>query len=258
MEDFITKTATLSNPWSGIRLSDLTVANCDKGIITALPQGVIDGIELRTMPEPFHGNPDANVYLLGGNPLAGDDDLRYAQINNPVENYRNIYEKELCEELLGLNGDFIWLRKPETVVDQNGIPYPAYKWWKQRLRRLRECLPQRLQGLLPSLVFAVELFPYHTKSVKDISSIPKLASDKYTDALICDAMASGKIIVVMRCREKWFSKINRLRDYPNLIVLNSPQSVYLSPGNMPATDWAKLTDRIKLDAILLAIERGII
>ncbi len=176
MEKFITKAATLSNPWSGIRLSDLTVANCDKSIITALPQDVINGIELRTLPEPFHGNPKANVYLLGGNPLAGDDDLRYAKIDDPVENYRNRYEKELCEELLGLNSDFIWLREPETVVGQNGTPYPGYKWWKQRLSPLRECLPQRLQGLLPSLVFAVEYFPYHTKGVKDINQIPPLAS----------------------------------------------------------------------------------
>lgn len=258
MENFITQTTTLSNPWSGIRLSDLTVANCDKSIITALPQDVITGIELRTLPEPFHGNPKANVYLLGGNPLAGDDDLRYAKIDDPVENYRNRYEKELCEELLGLNSDFVWLREPETVVDQNGIPYPGYKWWKQRVNQLRGCLPQRMQGLLPSLVFAVELFPYHTKGVKDSSSIPKLESDKYTDALIYDAMASGKIIVVMRCREKWFSRIKGLNAYPNLIVLNSPQSVYISPGNMPAPDWAKLTDCIKLDANRLATARGII
>ena len=246
------------NPWVGLSLPNDTVASCDRSIIASLAPAIRNSIELRTLPEPFHGNREANVYLLGGNPLAGDDDLRYAQMNSPVGKYKNIYEKELCEEMIGSNPDFIWLREQETVVDQNGIPYPGYKWWKQRLRPLRECLPQRLQGLLPSLVFAVEYFPYHTKGVKDINQIPLLASNKYADALICDAMASGKIIVVMRCSKKWLSRIKGLSDYPNLIVLNSPQNVSLSRGNMPAPGWAKLTDRVKLDAILLATKRNII
>ena len=246
------------NPWVGLSLPNDTVASCDRSIIASLAPAIRNSIELRTLPEPFHGNREANVYLLGGNPLAGDDDLRYAQMNSPVGKYKNIYEKELCEEMIGSNPDFIWLREQETVVDQNGIPYPGYKWWKQRVNQLRGCLPQRLQGLLPSLLFAVEYFPYHTKGVKDISAIPALPSSGYADALICDAMASNKIIVVMRCREKWFSRIKGLNAYPNLIVLHNPQSVYLSRGNMPVPDWAKLTDRVKLDAILLAIERNII
>lgn len=258
MENFIIKTTPPSNPWNGIRLSDLTVANCDKSIITALPTDVLSEIEVRTLPEPYHGNHDANVYLLGGNPMAGDDDLRYAQMDNPVDGYRNRYEKELCEELLGVNKDFIWLRDQETVVDQNGNPYPAYKWWKQRLNALRQSLPQRLQCLLPSLVFAVEYFPYHTKNQKNIASIPPLKSDDYADSLIYDAMNSGKIIVVMRCLQKWLSRIKGLRSYPNLIMLHNPQSVYLSRGNMRPQDWAKLTDRINIDAVRLAINRGII
>ena len=106
----------MKNPWLNISISD-TIADCDKSFLNNLPKRVLDKFEFRTLPEPFHGDPDANVYILHGNPLSGENDLAY--INVPA------YEQELVDEMTLKNKDFLWLREQETIVDINGNPYPA-------------------------------------------------------------------------------------------------------------------------------------
>lgn len=57
----------MKNPWLNISLSD-TVADCDKPKINSLTTAVKSKIVLDTLPEPYHGDPEAKVYLLNGNP----------------------------------------------------------------------------------------------------------------------------------------------------------------------------------------------
>ena len=217
---------TIANPWVNITIND-TIADCDKPVINALPAKVQSLIEKRTLPEPYHGDPDASVYILNGNPLAGETDINY--ITEPV------YEKEIIEELMHINTEFLWLRNNEAIVDPNGVPYPAYDYWKKRTRELRMAKSR------PSL-FCIEAFPYHTLHSNDFQSVVSLPSDAYTNEMILDAINSDKYIVLMRCPGYWFNRVGRLKEYHRLITLNSNQNVYLTRKNMSnslptQSDW---------------------
>lgn len=216
------------NPWSNITIHD-TIADCDKPLINSLPSRIQSRIERRTLPEPYHGNPDASVYLLSGNPLANELDLRYITV--PA------YEKDIKDELLHINTDFLWLRTPETIVDVNGVPYPGYKYWKDRTKQLRAV------KAMPNL-FCIEAFPYHTLHANDFKAIGTLPSDQYTNEMIEDAIDSGKLIVLMRCKSHWLDRVPRLKTYNNAFDLNSNQSVYLTHGNMTDGCWQKLIANI--------------
>lgn len=207
---------SITNPWKDISIND-TIAGCDKAVINALAPSVRALIEERTLPEPYHGNPRASVYLLSGNPLAGEDDLKYVGMPS--------YEKEIREELLHLDTEFLWLRDDENIRDASGNPYPAYRYWKSRTRELRETKPS-------ASLFCIEAFPYHTRHAADFLKIGRLPSDAYIDAMIRDAMLKGKYIVLMRCRKQWFSRIPELEKYSRLLQLNSSQSVYLTRKNL--------------------------
>ena len=216
------------NPWSNITIHD-TIADCDKPLINSLPSRIQSRIDKRTLPEPYHGNPDASVYILNGNPLANELDLRYITV--PA------YEKEIKDELLHINTDFLWLRTKETIVDATGVSYPGYKYWKDRTKQLRAV------KAMPNL-FCIEAFPYHTLHANDFKAIGTLPSDQYANEMIEDAIDSGKLIILMRCKSYWLGRIPRLAAYNNVFELNSNQSVYLTRGNMPGVCWQKLVANI--------------
>lgn len=98
----------MKNPWLNISLSD-TVADCDKSVINSLTTAVKSKIVLDTLPEPYHGDPEAKVYLLNGNPGHSEKDLTFVGCGNAIQAasvlpngknaFSNIYEKEICEEL---------------------------------------------------------------------------------------------------------------------------------------------------------------
>ena len=236
------------NPWLNISLSD-TVADCDKPVINGLSASVKSKLVLNTLPEPFHGNPGAPVYLLNGNPGHSAKDLTFASCGSPIpaaglpngqNAFANIYEKEICEELWHINKEFLWLRDEENVVNGNDEPYPGYKWWKDRFRKLTEACKSKIS----ENVFCIEYFPYHTKKKMAFDRIP-LPSNEYADDLIQRAMGDDKIIVLMRSGREWFARIKGLENYSNLIRLNSCQNVSLSPGNMPESDWNELVSKLK-------------
>ena len=231
----------MKNPWLNISLSD-TVANCDKSVINSLTTAVKSKIVLDTLPEPYHGDPEAKVYLLNGNPGHSEKDLTFVGCGNAIQAasvlpngknaFSNIYEKEICEELWHVNKEFIWLRDPETVVNAIDESHLGYKWWKDRVRKLKKACGCEIS----EKVFCIECFPYHTKHKMAFD----LPSGKYVDDFIYSAMEEEKVIVLMRSRREWFARIKGLENYSNLILLNSCQNVSLSPGNMTKSDWEKL------------------
>ena len=203
----------MKNPWLNISLSD-TVADCDKSVINSLTTAVKSKIVLDTLPEPYHGDPEAKVYLLNGNPGHSEKDLTFVGCGNAIQAasvlpngknaFSNIYEKEICEELWHINKEFIWLRDPETVVNAIGESHLGYKWWKDRVRKLKKACGCEIS----EKVFCIECFPYHTKHKMAFD----LPSGKYVDDFIYSAMEEEKVIVLMRSRREWFARIKGLEN----------------------------------------------
>lgn len=202
----------MKNPWQNVNFGQ-TVASVDIPIISSMKQKQI--LQLEILPEPFHGDPEANVYLLNGNPGFCNQDLNF--INN------HIMQKEFSDIYSHRRTDFLWLEKIPSILDSSGIPHPAYDWWRKRLTKVImdvEAEPR---------LFCVELFPYH--SFKSFS-YPALPSNEYADSLICNAMKRNALIIVMRGAKGWYERIPLLSRYSNRICLNTPRCTYITPNNL--------------------------
>ena len=182
---------SILNPWTSVNFSQ-TIAPVDVSTIYSLSPRALSKIELRTLPEPFHGDPDANVYLLNGNPGLNPLDLTFVGNTAMQTAFSGIYTHSLS--------DFLWIQSPCTIINGYGQPHLAYDWWKKRLSQiLKSCQTPKL--------FCVELFPYHSKN---IFSFPALPSDAYANSLILDAMRKNKLIIIMRGQKGWIKRIQAL------------------------------------------------
>ncbi len=206
----------MNNPWLNISIND-TIADCDKALINSLPQRVLAKFEFRTLPEPFHGDPEANVYILHGNPLSGSRDLAYLGVPE--------YEKEMVEEMSLINKEFLWLREKETIIDNQGLPYPAYHYWKDATKTLRN-KNEKLS------LFCIEAFPYHSAKTGDFQSIKNLPSNLFTNEMVVDAINKEKYIVLMRCKDYWYNRVPQLKGYNKLLFRNSNRCPALSRNNL--------------------------
>ena len=202
----------IPNPWASVKFSH-TVAPVDISTIYSLPSKLLSKIELRILPEPFHGDPDANVYLLNGNPGLNPLDLTFVGNTTMETAFSGIYAHTQL--------DFLWIQSPRTIINGLGQPHLAYDWWNKRLSQiLKSCQTPKL--------FCVELFPYHSKN---IFSFPALPSDAYANSLIFDAMRKNKLIIVMRSLKGWIKRIPTLASYSNCITLNTPRCAYITANN---------------------------
>lgn len=207
------------NPWLNISIND-TIADCDKPFLHNLPKKLLSKFEFRTLPEPFHGDPEANVYILHGNPLSGSHDLDY--LNVPE------YEKEMVEEMSFKNKEFLWLRDDEIIKDQQGEPYPAYKYWKNATKTIRK------ENESLSL-FCIEAFPYHSLHSNDFQNIKWLPSNEFANDYILKAIEEEKYIVVMRCKTYWYERVKKLKDYEpsgRVLFLNTNRRPFISQNNL--------------------------
>ena len=203
---------SILNPWTSVNFSQ-TIAPVDVSTIYSLSPKALSKIELRILPEPFHGDPDANVYLLNGNPGLNPLDLTFVGNTVMQTAFSGIYTHSLL--------DFLWIQSPCTIINGHGQPHLAYDWWKKRLSQiLKSCQTPKL--------FCVELFPYHTKN---IFSFPALPSDAYANSLILDAMRKNKLIIIMRGQKGWIKRIPALASYSSCITLNTPRCAYVTVNN---------------------------
>lgn len=204
----------MKNPWTTISWDNL-IADCDKEALDNLKEKKRSKIQTSTLPEPFMGNVRSNVVLLIMNPGKEDDNF-----------YRSVtLLNKIMDNLCHTARTFMWL--DEEILDESGNVHGGCKWWHKRTKCLRK-------ENLPANFFVLQFFPYHSTRGMNF---PKLPSDEYRNQLLSDAMDNGKLIVIMRAKNRWFGiKENnlgeRLRNYSKKIILASPQNVTLSPNNM--------------------------
>ena len=214
----------------------------------------IVGLRFDCLPEPFYGDPESQVYLLGMNP--GEPDPDFIKDND----YQRKYEDN-CKAML--RHDLSYLDKPGLLYDSNNhtIIYDPDKYNKiindvfdnnriKEFRDKKENFPIRPHvgdvwqwemwkqlrekiGHTPK-VFSIEYFPYHSTS--GFAFPTDLPSYKYRNQLIHNAMEEGKLFIIMRNEKMWYDikfegKWKSLKDYPNKVFLRNKQRIWLTSGN---------------------------
>lgn len=184
---------------------------------------VFKDLQLNLFPEPYIGNPKAQIYLLNGNPGFHKEDeffvgKKYFQdaIKDTLEHK---YQNQNC-------GDFLYL---DNDLDNSFKNHPGYIWWTGHLRKLKEEIRP-----CPK-VFNIEFFPYHSKTLDNLKKhfkSPYWPSFEYTRSLVLKAIEEEKIIVVMRLKKYWYGAVPGLEGYKNVIELKNPQSVYITKKNV--------------------------
>ena len=270
----------MNNPWLNISWKN-TIADCDKECLVQVGKkefyfgskeyvdyinrndakikqtGKGKPVDLtfdKCLPEPFYGDPNSQVYLLGMNP--GEPDKEFIEKNDNQNDYVNN-----CIAML--KHDMTYLNKPgllydsmnqtifydpnkynlilKDIFDNNRIkefkekkenfpirPHVGDVWqwemWKQ-LREKNKCNPR---------VFSIEYFPYHSTS--GFAFPTYLPSYEYRNKHNQKAMDDHKLIIIMRNEEMWYDikfkgQWSSLKDYPNKVFLRNKQRIWLTTGN---------------------------
>lgn len=204
-------TELIENPWLNISWEN-SIAEIDKEYLTKF--SCFKKIQTNTLPEPYTGDVNSNVYCLNLNP--GDacvcDDSE-PQLKKDFEEYTQLTLRHDIDENM-------WFLLKETA---------GYTWLQQMTKELREYK----KGQNPRM-FVIEYFPYHT--VKGAYFPRKLPSYEYSNQLIRQAMAENKYIVIMRHRKEWLQRISGLEKYKRLVCLNNPQNPCLTQNNIEPSE----------------------
>jgi len=199
-------------------------------------------IKLDMIAEPFFGNQKANIIVLAQNP--GIYQKKGKKINE--KNEYDLYEEKKCFQ----EG----IKKYHKIGDQS-IDYPYYyfdpkydgypgnDWAKQRFGELQEETEIDWKVLSNKILY-LQYFPYHSKNFKNIKKGEYLECQKYTFQLLANGIETNALIICFRCLDLWDKALTdnirpdlSLKKYQNKIVLNSPQSVYVTRGNMKEDDF---------------------
>lgn len=199
-------TELIENPWLNISWEN-SIAKIDEEYLTKF--SCFKKIQKNTLPEPYTGDVNSNVYCLNLNPgsacVCDDSEPR---LKKDFEEYT---QKTLRHEIK----DNMWFLLKGTA---------GQNWWQQMTKGL--CENPRM--------FVIEYFPYHT--VKGTYFPRKLPSYEYSNKLIRQAMKEKKYIVIMRHRKEWLQRISGLEKYKRLVCLNNPQNPCLTKKNIEPSE----------------------
>jgi hypothetical protein len=197
-------------------------------------------INLKVIPIPFVGRPDAPVVLLGN--IAGVDpneEKKYKHRPTYVDRLRaNLVHAVFPYPFFPLDPG------PDTIRSSR-------EWWTSRLEHLLAAL--RDVGIvdpechLSHCILAVERFPYRSCSNEyhRHDSIGVVLSKAYNVGLVHDAMKRAALIVIRYGKTQWFKDVSGLERYTNLLLLKGTQQTHISPKGFKDPDgFQKVIQRI--------------
>ena len=218
----------MKNPWPQLPANAPRVLPEDCSIVEAFNARYADdpdfAIQPQLLPEPFIGDPNARVCLLGLNPgYSPADDTWHAD---------PLYRDAIIDNLSHRPAAF-----PFYFFDPRLREAPGSVWWRQRSRWLVD--DAGIETVARNM-FCVELFPYHSRHYKPIpkalSPNGLVPSSTYAIHLVRRAIRTKRPIVAMRRFRDWCAQIPELEAYDKLFRLKNTQSVWLSPGNIEEYD----------------------
>jgi len=209
----------MNNPWSDLPEIPPFVLACDRQSVlyfntTAKPEYKM---HLEVLPEPFTGNPQANIVLLNLNPGFYERNETFFQ--DPS------YEYFVKTNRANLNHERQTF--PFYHLDPNNTQSPGYYWWSRKLKQLINLYgAQKIANEISNL----EYFPYTSRHFGCNKFI--LASQRYTFYLLEEALKREATIILMRGRNLWEQAVPTLQQYP-YFTLNSAQNASISERNCP-------------------------
>jgi hypothetical protein len=219
----------MQNPWTELPARNPYILEMDRESINRYSEGLTEDqkINLRSIPEPFIGNPaSATVILLNLNPGDSPEDAKAH--NDPAVAsaiIRNLSHQLREYAFYPLNPAFAWT--------------PVARWWTRCLRALfdqggldRARVAQRL--------CVIEWFPYHSRKA-GLPVKPVCPSQAYSFE-IAKQMLGKKLIVGMRAKKRWSTVDQKFADIP---YLRNPQCCHVSPGNTPGTLFSEIADALR-------------
>lgn len=214
------------NPWVRLSTNAPHVLSDDYEIIAEFNRAQSGRhdyqIQTQVLPEPYIGNPNSPVYILGLNPgYSKLDDYWHSKREFSEAIIRNLSHKPAVY--------------PFYFFDPIFKEAPGSDWWTKRSKWLLNDVGSEV---LARSIFCVELFPYHSRKYKpipkSISEDSLVPSSQYSAYLIHQAIRANKTIIAMRAVNQWLHLVPELEAYHRLYKLNSPQNVCLSPNNLPS------------------------
>lgn len=213
-----------NNPWQKTPENSPFILPEDKSVIESYNKlyGNFSDYRIQThlLPEPFIGNPNSPVYLLGLNPgyADGEDDLWHKKLD---------FRRAVRENLIHKTSTF-----PFYFLDPRFTESPGGKWWIRKIHWIVEAVG--VENTANNL-FYLEAFPYHSRKFKPI---PKRIyrhrtspSFMYTRDLLLKHLESGKLVVIMRSFRLWYELVPELAQYSSILKVKNTQVMTLSPGN---------------------------
>ena len=220
---------SIPNPWTALSAEPPYQVPADASAIEQFNRGARaeHQLHLELLPEPFIGSPDAAVVLLGLMPGFSEPDRAV----HARPSFRAAVQRNLRHESQPY--PFYYLDPAEDG--------PGHVWTRQRLRPVLERVPVRQ---VAEQLLMVEYLPYHAQ--KFAHGALRLPSQRYSFALVRQALERDRPIVLMRGERPWLEAVPELARYSRLYRLRSKQNVTLSPRNCPDG----------FEAVVEALERG--
>lgn len=204
------------NPWRLLPDKPPFVLPDDEKAVRDFNKRAPEDFKLRIdelIPEPFVGNPEAPIVLLGNNPGYRADRVQMKQ--------ESAFVARMRDNLLHKKTDYPF------VFFASDVDKLHRRWWDRKFKALLHLG----RDLIGRSILAVEHFPYPSRRYRaGRLSLPSGARE-YSYALVKRAMERNALIVVMRGRRRWFRDVQGLETYGGLCLLDNPQTGSVSSGN---------------------------
>jgi hypothetical protein len=226
------------NPWDRLPKAPPFVLPEDKDKVDAF--NLVKGnhhkhfLHLTFVPEPFVGNPDARLLLLGNNPGVADPP------EGSAFRLKRAFASRMRNNMLHRLSD----KFPFLYFDPEIVP-PEKDWWDRKLKKVFEQFENSnvAKSALAQHILAVEFFPYASKSFGQGKL--RLDSQKYSFGLVRNAVKRDVVIVLTRGEKRWKKAVPELRGYRLLVCLKEVQQAPISPGNCRDKGWSHIQEVIR-------------
>lgn len=215
----------MRNPWIDLPAEQPYVLQADHASVMTFNQRVQPKhqLDLNLIPQPFMGNRQARLVVLGQNP-----NLTGGHPDGPVANAIRA----------NLDSDTHGHRIPGFLAEFEHTPNST--WWRKcfKVPLASGFSPQKLARC----VLAIEFHGYHSREWR-LARDP-FPSQRFSFWLVEEAMKRGATIVIMRNRRNWQSVVPDLNTYERIVTIKNPRSATISPRNCGIEGFGQVLDAL--------------